>query len=615
MVESIKKGFFLGMFFIISLSFQAQNSLNFIINTAEDRTPISPYIYGVNIIDFDTESDVGYTTNRFGGNRSTPYNWENNFSNAGSDFMQINDQWHLFVQGLNTNVFGDAPGVVYESFVDSTLAGGVDAILQLPVAGYVSGDEDGVVSCAAPCDRWVPTFANKPGENYQFPPDLTDNAVFIDESIVHMIDLFGTAEEGGIKFYEIGNEPTLWNSTHPFIRPTPVGIEEMISIQLEYGAMIKRIDPSSQTLGFSAFGFFAWEAFLNIDENIWRNDFDSFLSFYLDQMRQAEEEVGQRLIDIVDVHIYPEHMSRPSGNRVAFSDENSIEMNDARVQSPRSLWDPTYIEDSWITQVRNEPIMMVRTIKERVEEHYPGTKIAITEWEYGPSIDQFAIGLATAEVLGIYGREEIYMANHFFDADSFTEGGFRLFTNYNGDGGTYGNINVNASNPDVENVSIYSSVKEGDNDNELHIILINKDQNNTLNASVSINSVQTYIEGMAYSFTDANEKPVFDGIVTDINNNSFTYEIPAFSAMHIVLNSENIVSAIDESISEKSKIQVFPNPTSGIVNLSENTTWEVVNLYGVELISGEGSIINLSGMQSGQYFIKTESGVFKITKE
>ena len=603
------------VFFSSILNIQAQNNLEFTINIDQDRTPISPYIYGVNIMDFDTENDVGYTTNRFGGNRSTPYNWENNFSNAGSDFMQINDPWHLFVQGLNRNIYEDMPGVAYQSFTDSTLNGGADVVLQLPVAGYVSGDEEGIVDCAAPCDRWVPTFANKPGENYQFPPDLNDNAVFIDESMVHLIDLFGTAEEGGIKFYEIGNEPALWTSTHPFIRPNPVGIEEMISIQLEYGAMIKRIDPSSQTLGFSAFGFFAWEFFNDVDRNLWENDFDSFLSFYLDRMRQAEEAAGERLIDIVDIHIYPEHVSRPSGNRVAFSVENSRGMNDARVQSTRSLWDPTYIEDSWIGVAINEPLTMIRSIKERVDQHYPGTKIAITEWEYGSSIDQFAIGLATADVLGVYGREEVFMANHFFDSDSFTEGGFRLFTNYDGQGGKYGDINVNASNPDVENATIYSSVIEGDNDNEVHIIIINKDQDNILNANVSVNSTQTYIDGIAYRFTETNESPVFDGVISEIENNSFTYEIPAFSAMHIVLNSNDVISAIDESIDEKSKIQVFPNPTSGIVNLSENTTWEVVNLYGVELISGEGSIINMSDMLPGQYFIKTESGVFKITRE
>jgi len=45
------------------------------IDTSAERKPISPYIYGSN-----QELDATVTAKRFGGNRTTGYNWENNFS-------------------------------------------------------------------------------------------------------------------------------------------------------------------------------------------------------------------------------------------------------------------------------------------------------------------------------------------------------------------------------------------------------------------------------------------------------------------------------------------------------------------------------------------------------
>src|SRR5688500_10004393 len=51
---------------------------------------ISPLIYGVNGLRGDP-ARVGVGSLRAGGNRYTAYNWENNASNAGNDYMFQND--------------------------------------------------------------------------------------------------------------------------------------------------------------------------------------------------------------------------------------------------------------------------------------------------------------------------------------------------------------------------------------------------------------------------------------------------------------------------------------------------------------------------------------------
>src|SRR5262249_54020540 len=60
------------------------------ISSAMRPRPISPYIYGSNGPDW---TRGGVTLTRSGGNRLTAYDWENNASNAGSDYMFQNDDY------------------------------------------------------------------------------------------------------------------------------------------------------------------------------------------------------------------------------------------------------------------------------------------------------------------------------------------------------------------------------------------------------------------------------------------------------------------------------------------------------------------------------------------
>ena len=57
----------------LSFSVNAQIAQNFIINTNQDRKPISPYIYGSNGQSMDRDENI--TARRLGGNRLTGYNW------------------------------------------------------------------------------------------------------------------------------------------------------------------------------------------------------------------------------------------------------------------------------------------------------------------------------------------------------------------------------------------------------------------------------------------------------------------------------------------------------------------------------------------------------------
>ena len=75
-------------------------------------------------------------------------------------------------------------------------------------------------------------------------------------------------------------------------------------------------------------------------------------------MKAAEDSAGHRLVDYLDLHWYPE--AKGGGARIVFDTAPTdaaklAAYQEARMQAPRSLWDPAYKESSWITGSVSEP--------------------------------------------------------------------------------------------------------------------------------------------------------------------------------------------------------------------------------------------------------------------
>ena len=112
-------------------------------------------------------------------------------------------------------------------------------------------------------------------------------------------------------------------------------------------------------------------------------------------------------------------------------------------------------------------------MNEWIDEYYPGTQLAISAWNFGAQ-DTMNGALTIAEVLGVFGQEELLYASFFPEIERDTPAfhAFKMFTNYDGIGGTYGDLAVEAVSSHPEAVSAYSSI-DLDTGN-LHIILINR---------------------------------------------------------------------------------------------------------------------------------------------
>jgi O-glycosyl hydrolase len=100
--------------------------------------------------------------------------------------------------------------------------------------------------------------------------------------------------------------------------------------------------------------------------------------------------------------------------------------------------------------------------------------LAFTEWNYGGG-NHISGAIASADVLGIFGRERVSLATHWAlsDMEAFTYAAFRAYRNFDGQGGKFGDTSVRATSSDVANLSVYASLQANAPD-QVVVIAINK---------------------------------------------------------------------------------------------------------------------------------------------
>src|SRR4051794_15362226 len=87
-------GFFANLAVICLIATPLQAApVTFTIDATAAVHPISRWIYGINEFALGGTAWPNLTFRRVGGNRWTAYNWVNNASNAGSDFIFQNDDY------------------------------------------------------------------------------------------------------------------------------------------------------------------------------------------------------------------------------------------------------------------------------------------------------------------------------------------------------------------------------------------------------------------------------------------------------------------------------------------------------------------------------------------
>jgi hypothetical protein len=451
------------------------------VDAQRNRHPIDDRIYGVAFASSASVlTNLNCPLHRSGGNSESRYNWELNAHNRGFD-------WYF--ESLADSPA--TPGAEGDEFVTASRTGGAEPMLTIPMIGWTPrlGPNRGrlasysIAKYGPQTDRDAQWFAdagngisvtNHAEITWNDPNDANQpvDVRFQSNWVQHLLTRWGASTNGGVRYYFLDNEHSLWHSTHRDVHPAGATMEEIRDKMADYATMIKTLDPDALVLGPEEWG---WSGYLYSGYDLqygsahgWSNLPDraahggmDYMPWLLGELRQRSTVAGRRLLDVFTLHCYPQ------GGE--FGNDVSSSMQLRRNRSTRCLWDPAYVDETWISTA----VRLIPRMKGWVAAHYPGTPIGITEYNWGAE-SHINGATAQADLLGIFGREGLDLATRWTTPGSTTPTfkAIQMYRNYDGQQSTFGDTSVYAGGPNPDQLAVFAA--ERSTDGALTVMVINK---------------------------------------------------------------------------------------------------------------------------------------------
>jgi hypothetical protein len=145
-----------------------------------------------------------------------------------------------------------------------------------------------------------------------------------------------------------------------------------------------------------------------------------------------------------------------------------------------------------------------------VAKDYPGTKLAITEYNWG-GMESINGALAEADILGIFGREGLDLGTMWPTTDPATQipglMAFEIYRNYDGKNSTFGDISLVSTTADQGKLSVYSALRSADN--AITVVVVNKTYGDlTTSLSLANVTVAAGTSAQAFLYSNASLKSI-----------------------------------------------------------------------------------------------------------
>ena len=549
---------------LLCVSLAAQNpTANIAVDAALNRRPIDPRIYGLAYATTAQLSDLNVPLNRYGGNNTSRYNWQLNADNRAND-------WYYESIG-ETSATAGARG---DAFISSTQAGGARAMITIPMLDWVAklGANRAKLASFSQAKygaqtgndaQWYPDAGNgilkSTGQaitgNDPNDANTPNNALLQQQWVQRIVQNWGPASTSAPRYYVLDNEHSIWHATHRDVHPTGAGMDEVLAKMKDYAAQVRAADPGGLIVGPEEWG---WSGYFysGLDQQTGANNGWSFFpdrtnhggADYLPWLLGQLKADGRHLLDVFTVHYYPQ------GGE--FSNDTSSTMQLLRNRSTRSLWDPSYVDQTWIgTQVQ-----LIPRLRNWVNTYYyAGTPVGITEYNWGAE-SHINGATAQADILGIFGREGLDLAARWTtpDAATPTYKAIKLYRNYDGNKSSFGDVSVSATGPNPDSVAAFAAQRT--QDGALTVMVISKYLSGATPVNVALGNFAGNGTAQVYQLTSANAITRLADLAYTGTTVAFT--APAQSITLLVLgqgapNTPPIAAAA-------------ANPTSGIAPLAVN---------------------------------------------
>lgn len=574
---------------MFSSSYRDTDSISVEIDVSAEHKAISPYIYGIN----SETSLSGLTVNALKQSdpRLSSYNWETNFSNSaeGENSSNNNDLVKSYPAERQRE-----PALYTDNLVSKAKRYEIPSrYVTLQMMGAAAADSAGAVYPSDGSARWKRVLFRK-HDSFFSEPDITDDSVYMDEYVSFLANKYGYAVDGGINGYFLDNEPENWFELYPYAVTRQITSDELIARSAELAGAVKRIDPTALVYGPSINGI---EAFINLknpdDWDKHAQDYSWFIDYYLNGMREASEAAGTRLLDVLDIHYHTEATNGLLEPIINGTDNFS---NNTRLQAPRILWDSTYTENSAIAIMHNQHIPLIPTLEASVNMYYPGTKISFSEYNFGGG-GHISGGIAVADALGIFAEYGVHMAclKPNSSETDYQKSGINIYTNYDGNGGSFGDTLVESDNGGDIMSSVYAAINDGD-ETTLKALLINKNQDSSKTADIIIRSDAVFESASVYSFDGDSPEIVLSDKEITVKDNSFSFEMEPLAVYMLVFKGEEEVISDDPEVTVSVKESDAPQDhdiptetsaseteTAATVSVPEHVAAETYSTAGISV--------------------------------
>ncbi len=302
---------------------------------AASTHPIPDAIYGVNIAsDPERLGTLGAGLSRWGGNHTTRYNPAAGATNLAKDWFFENEpiedaaSWvvALDVQGRGTVLSVPALDWVAKDATSYSFPVQVYGEQQA-TDPYKEDAGNGVAPDGQPIAA-DPTRCCAPWSDAPRAGD-PDGSVYASD----WLEALPVVPD----FVAVDNELDIAGETHRDVHPGPMSYDELWERWSRTAATVRTATPSAQLLGpTSCCWWYLWNSAAGSADKAAHGDED-FLPWFLDQAAAHEAASGQRLLHHLDVHYYPEGV---------YGGGEDPETSAHRLRASRSLWDPTYTDES-----------------------------------------------------------------------------------------------------------------------------------------------------------------------------------------------------------------------------------------------------------------------------
>lgn len=446
-----------------------------VVDAHTQLTPISPDIYGVAFAtDTADDSYKVATLDRWGGDSEESYNWQKDIGNAGAD-------WNC------ANYAGSGNGT--DTFVQTNMQHGLNTLMTIPITGWLANVattsdmtnssqlgqplsfcnypklSDGTLLSSAMCCSAIGTqesvLVDKGSNNL--------DTSFMGNWVSHFVSTFGRAASGGVKYYQLDNEPDNWQGLRQDIYPAfyspgtncmdysvkiasgnEAGVspnDDLMNRSVAYASAIKQADPTATVLFLSVMnpddminlmqtecGVGTWGASQTVPYTIDK----SYAMAMMAKGKQYEEANHQRIFDCLDTH-YP--------------------------GTAQEMWTNTFSRfRGWINGT------------------YPGTGICVSEYNVAKDTTDTTATAQEADYLGTFGLMGVRVAGYWTTlapkdtngnyVRSYAYNAFAMFRNYDGAAAAFGNVSVGAASS-YPGVHAYAATDSATSATKLWIMLVN----------------------------------------------------------------------------------------------------------------------------------------------